>query len=144
MNKREHAKQQLDLKMAWYVALKNSSPCIVCEEDYPRVIELHHKHPDDKVDTVVSLVKGNKPFDEIISETHKCLPLCSNCHKKYHWGAINLSYLFESRKKDELIVSFNSSVKGAMQLVIHKDVEVLSKTPSIWVAMKRTREELGL
>ena len=144
MNQRELTKQQLDLKMAWYVALKGSSPCVVCEEDHPRVIELHHKHPEDKIDTVVSLVKGNKPFNEIISETHKCLPLCSNCHRKHHWGAIKLSYLFESGQKDELIVSFNSSVKGDIRLVVHKDIDVLSRTPSIWVAMKRNGSELVL
>lgn len=134
----------LSLKRDWYRALKKNSPCIVCSENDSNVIELHHKHPEDKVDTVLRLVKSNKPFGVIKAETEKCLPVCSNCHKKVHYGSIDLRFIYESGRRDVLVVSFNRSAKPEMELVVHRDIEGISLPPAILTAFLRNKHQLEL
>ena len=134
----------LDLKRDWYRALKRNSPCMICSENDPNVIELHHKHPEDKLDTVLRLVKSNRPFGVVKAETEKCVPVCSNCHKKIHYGSIDISYLYESSKRDILVVSFNMSAKPQMDLVVHRDLEGLSLPPAILTAFLRNKNQLDL
>lgn len=140
----DHTKDDLSLKQAWYSALKRNSPCIICSECDPCAIELHHKHPLEKTNTVVNLVKKNRPFQDVLKETNKCLPLCSNCHKKVHWGSINIRYLYESPAKDGLVVIFNAASRENMELVVTRDIASLHRSPSIWAAMAKNRGQLGL
>jgi len=144
ISNRAKAKMEGELKLAWYIALKENSPCVVCTEDFPSVIELHHKHPEEKVDTVINLVKRNLPFEEIVSEVHKCIPLCCTCHKKVHWGAIDIQYLSETRRKDNLIITFNSSVRDNLELTVSKDIGSLKRNPSIQTAFLRNTGQLDL
>ena len=139
-----HRNTDLDLKTDWYRALKRKSPCIVCSEDDPNVIELHHKHPEEKLDTVLRLVKSIKPFGVIKAETEKCVPVCSNCHKKVHYGSIDLRFLYESGKRDVLVVSFNRSAKSDMELVVHRDIDRLELPPAILTAFLRNTSQLEL
>lgn len=136
--------EALSLKLAWYSALKANSPCIVCEESDPNVIELHHKHPETKVSTVIELVKRNKPFEDINDETHKCIPLCCNCHRKFHKNSIDLKYLFETKTKEGIIVLFNRVDRSNIELTVTKDIDSLFRVPSIRTAMLRYRNQLEL
>ena len=71
--------------------------CVYCGFDgHPAAIELHHVDMSAKDSQIAPLMatfaKGRNPrFAEAIrAEANKCVPLCSNCHRLVHYGAIVL------------------------------------------------------
>lgn len=67
---------------------KRARPCILCGENEPCCLELHHPDPS---------VKEGHPsnfrsisFKRYLREAEKCISVCSNCHKKVHAGIINI------------------------------------------------------
>ena len=59
------------------------TPCIKCGESRSYVIEFHHIDPLTKSFTLCQINShGLKEFEE---EAEKCVCLCSNCHKEFHW-----------------------------------------------------------
>lgn len=57
-----------------------------CDE----VMEFHHVNPSEK-ETQWSNLRGNiKGWNTIVEEMKKCVMLCSNCHKEYHAGVLQL------------------------------------------------------
>lgn len=61
---------------------KTSRGCQHCGENHPAVLDLHHLNPKVK-DLHPSNATGRKLFYE---EAEKCIVLCSNCHRKVHYG----------------------------------------------------------
>lgn len=82
--------QDRELVREWFKAIKAKSSCHVCPEDDPAVLDFHHLNPATKTDTVASLVYKNAPISKIQTELHKCVPLCSNCHRKVHANKLSL------------------------------------------------------
>lgn len=71
-------------------------PCIVCGEDDPVVIDWHHVKPDTKTKAVsacTSMLEAEK-------EIEKCVCLCSNCHRRFHNGKINIGTYQKKRNGD--------------------------------------------
>jgi hypothetical protein len=61
---------------------KVSRGCAHCGENHPAVLDLHHLDPTVK-DLHPSDARGRRLFYE---EAQKCIVLCSNCHRKVHYG----------------------------------------------------------
>lgn len=70
----------------WQNSLK--TPCIVCGEKEPVCIDWHHIDPSTKLFTIGA--NFNKARKTILSEISKCVCLCANCHRKVHYGKIDL------------------------------------------------------
>ena len=77
-----------DNRRAWFRSLK--TPCIVCGEDEPCVIDFHHLDESTKEGSINRMRMNAKKAD-VLKEIEKCVTLCSNCHRKVHAGLINLS-----------------------------------------------------
>ena len=60
--------------------------CCVCGESALCCIDAHHKNQSEKEHNIGQLVYGAKALTAIPKELDKCIPICSNCHKKYHAG----------------------------------------------------------
>lgn len=60
--------------------------CCVCGESALCCIDAHHKNQSEKEHNIGQLVYGAKALTVIPKELAKCIPICSNCHKKYHAG----------------------------------------------------------
>lgn len=62
----------------------HKTPCIKCGEDRLYVIDFHHINPADKK---MSLSTHTKDFSEdiVLNEIKKCVCLCSNCHREFHY-----------------------------------------------------------
>jgi len=60
--------------------------CCVCGESALCCIDAHHKNQNEKEHNIGVLVYGAKALTVIPKELDKCIPICSNCHKKYHAG----------------------------------------------------------
>lgn len=66
----------------WTEYKKNNVRCSQCGESHPAVIDFHHINPEEKDRNPSGWMRmhGKKLFEELA----KCIPLCSNCHRKLH------------------------------------------------------------
>ena len=57
--------------------------CFFCGFSHPAAIDFHHREVegDPKVHELLSSGKYKRMWEEI----EKCIPLCANCHRIYHW-----------------------------------------------------------
>ena len=82
---RFHKKSKRD----WFNEYKTTLKCNVCGENHPAVLDFHHNDPNQKEGEVTTIVSRNWSLDRIKEEINKCTVLCSNCHRKLHWGEKN-------------------------------------------------------
>lgn len=61
--------------------------CCVCAESALCCIDAHHKNQKEKDHNIGKLVYGAKALTTIPKELAKCIPICANCHRKYHDGS---------------------------------------------------------
>ena len=64
------------------------TPCIICGESDPCCIDFRHINPAEKEFTISKRLGISK--EKILKEVSKCVCVCSNCHRKIHFGSINL------------------------------------------------------
>lgn len=69
----------------WYINYKLKLGCSQCGENHPACIEFHHKDPIKKDDDISMLVHDGCSIETIKKEIDKCIVLCSNCHRKFHY-----------------------------------------------------------
>jgi hypothetical protein len=67
--------------------LKRQLGCALCEEKEPVCIDFHHLDPTTK-DERISVILNAGSQQAFESEIQKCVPLCSNCHRKVHAGLL--------------------------------------------------------
>lgn len=58
--------------------------CLKCGETRYYILEFHHINPKTKKSTLSNLMSKGK-IEEYFIELQKCILLCSNCHKEYHF-----------------------------------------------------------
>ena len=73
----------------WIRELK-SEGCTQCDENDPCCIDFHHLDPSKKNQAVARMVASALSQENIQKEIDKCVRLCSNCHRKFHAGVIEL------------------------------------------------------
>lgn len=66
----------------WYHEYKKQFKCKYCPENDPRCIDFDHKDPSKKRDNVATLAGEGFSIETIKKEIKKCIPTCSNCHRK--------------------------------------------------------------
>jgi hypothetical protein len=73
------------IKRNEWIAFKETQACSHCGFAHPAVIDFHHVIRDKTARKVNRLI-ANGSFRRAIEEaTTKCIPLCSNCHRLWHW-----------------------------------------------------------
>lgn len=80
---------RVDKNYQEFVLWRSQQCCKVCFESDDSCLDLHHLDPSKK-DGNISQFCRNRPFKSILQEINKCVVLCSNCHRKFHAGKINL------------------------------------------------------
>ena len=70
------------------VDIWKSQGCVKCGDTRSYVIDAHHKDPSKK-DFSIGTVKRTLPLVNL--ELEKCVPLCSNCHREFHYLKISLN-----------------------------------------------------
>lgn len=71
-----------------YKAIKALQRCIVCGESDPVCIDFHHRDSSQKEYEVSRMTAIS--VKRLKQEISKCVPLCSNCHRKFHAGRFKL------------------------------------------------------
>jgi hypothetical protein len=66
-----------------WAEFKATLSCLFCDATHPAIIEFHH--PETAGETKVSQLVQQGSFKKAYAEAEKCLPLCANCHRIYHW-----------------------------------------------------------
>lgn len=61
------------------------TPCVKCGDDRFYVIDFHHIDPAKKIFTLSDGRKTHKSKDDVLKESEKCVCLCKNCHKEFHY-----------------------------------------------------------
>jgi hypothetical protein len=81
---KERVKSQ-NLKSTSYINdFKSNHPCNKCGESRIWLLDFHHTDPTVKEYSIGTL-KGSGQMDKIKEEIEKCIVLCSNCHRDFHY-----------------------------------------------------------
>lgn len=65
--------------------IKANCGCVKCGEKRPYVLDFHHKDPAIKDADIARITSNNNKMDTIYKEIDKCVVLCSNCHREFHY-----------------------------------------------------------
>lgn len=66
--------------------IKQSLQCSKCGyNEYPVALDFHHLNPKEKDTSVARMLANNYTLDKIMDEINKCICLCANCHRIFHF-----------------------------------------------------------
>lgn len=65
--------------------VKEQLGCAKCGETRPYVLDFHHLDPSEKENTVSRLITNTSNIEKAKKEMAKCVVLCSNCHREFHY-----------------------------------------------------------
>ena len=75
--------------------IKISRKCAKCGENRGYVLDFHHKDPSIKDSTIARLTSNSNKLEDIQKEIEKCVVLCSNCHREFHYLEFNKGLTIE-------------------------------------------------
>ena len=71
------------------VKIKYGGECKKCNENRQHLLDFHHLNPKEKDNDVPSIIRyygfGEKSIKRMEEEIKKCILLCSNCHRDFHY-----------------------------------------------------------
>jgi len=70
---------------AWFIEFKQTLSCEKCGENHHSTLDFHHKDPKIKEFSISVMIRKNKCEQDIREELEKCIVLCSNCHRIFHY-----------------------------------------------------------
>lgn len=65
--------------------IKASYKCAKCGEERFYVLDFHHIDPSIKDESIARLTSHCNRMEDIQKEIEKCIVLCSNCHREFHY-----------------------------------------------------------
>ena len=65
--------------------LKSSLKCAKCGDSRFYVLDFHHKDPKEKDNTIARLTANQASEERLNQELQKCICLCANCHREFHY-----------------------------------------------------------
>ena len=80
-----YMKQKYQEKKNIVQELKSQCKCAKCGDDRGYVLEYHHVNPEEKEYTIARLTSNNYTLDKVYDEIQKCIVLCANCHREFHY-----------------------------------------------------------
>ena len=67
----------------WLNDFKQTHPCVKCGCDKFYLIDFHHINPKEKDYSISD--NPNASIETILKELEKCVSLCANCHREFHY-----------------------------------------------------------
>ena len=65
--------------------IKKNLKCAKCGEEREYCLDFHHVDPNEKENTIARMTSNNYRLDTVLDEIKKCIVLCSNCHREFHY-----------------------------------------------------------
>ena len=81
----ERTKKLKKDKTIWLAEYKKNLLCSQCGENHPACLEFHHVDRTKKDFALSTAANRGYSMEKIKMEIEKCIILCSNCHRKFHW-----------------------------------------------------------
>jgi DNA-directed RNA polymerase subunit RPC12/RpoP len=78
--KEAYAKKQKEIQ-----DLKSQFKCAKCGDNRGYVLDFHHIDPSIKEEGVARMISNNYKLDKVYDEIKKCICLCANCHREFHY-----------------------------------------------------------
>lgn len=78
-------KEQYQKKKDALSKMKAEVGCAKCGDKREYVLDYHHINPDEKTSTIARLTSNKYKLETTLAETKKCVVLCSNCHREFHY-----------------------------------------------------------
>ena len=82
---RGYVKQKYQDRHEEIQKIKESLKCAKCGENRYYVLDFHHKDPSIKDAGIAQMLRNNTSWEKIELEIKKCIPLCANCHREFHF-----------------------------------------------------------
>ena len=80
---RKNEREKYHSKQEKLIELKKTMPCKKCGCQKHYLIDFHHIDPAEKNFTISK--NPHAKFETLLKEIEKCIPLCSNCHREFHY-----------------------------------------------------------
>ena len=80
-----YMKEQYRKKKELVQDIKSERKCAKCGENRGYCLDFHHLDPTKKDNTVARLTSNNYRLDKVYEEIEKCIVLCANCHREFHF-----------------------------------------------------------
>ena len=80
-----YMKQKYKEKQVVVQELKAQCSCAKCGDKRGYVLDYHHINPNEKEEGVARMVSNNYTLNKVYNEIEKCVVLCANCHREYHY-----------------------------------------------------------
>ena len=80
-----YMKQQYQQKKQKIQNLKSNLTCAKCGDKRGYVLDFHHINPKEKQETIARLTSNTSSLQKIYNEIKKCIVLCANCHREFHY-----------------------------------------------------------
>ena len=81
----EYMKQKYQEKKNIVQEIKSSCSCAKCGQTRGYFLDFHHINPNEKSDNITRLTSNNSKLDKVYDEMKKCIVLCANCHREFHY-----------------------------------------------------------
>ena len=66
------------------------------------MLDYHHINPKEKETTISRMIANRYTMDKIEVEMKKCIVLCANCHREFHYfNSLNPKLTLEEYLKEE-------------------------------------------
>ena len=88
-NREKRIRQVAERKQAiaaWFTDYKKDLCCTECGFSHPATLDFHHTDPADKEFSIADIARKGYSMDRILSEIEKCIVLCANCHRIFHYS----------------------------------------------------------
>lgn len=105
---RNYVKEKYQERKEQVSSLKEEKGCQKCGDKRSYVLDYHHIDPLTKEATIARITSNNNKIENIQKEIEKCVVLCANCHREYHYFKNKYNISIE----DYLAGSYNSSIEG--------------------------------
>ena len=80
-----YMKQKYQEKKQEINEIKSNCCCAKCGESRGYVLDFHHINPETKENTIARLTSNSYRIDKVYDEMKKCIVLCANCHREFHY-----------------------------------------------------------
>ncbi len=136
----EYRKRSRIRKRGWFDDYKKTLKCEVCGYDKcPEALDFHHKDGKKK-EMNISQSLNRKGKEEILKELEKCIVLCANCHREFHYNEKMEEY--NRRQKEYLKVLEEDKKKREIFSNYYKIVEVEFESEWIEELKKQAKHNL--
>lgn len=97
----EFMKKIYEDKKALVANIRSQLKCQKCGESKEYMLDFHHLDPDKKEETIARMTSNNYRIDKVLNEIRKCIVLCSNCHREFHYFEENYGLSIDEYLSDE-------------------------------------------